>query len=103
MEWLEEIEEDLFDIARRLKEIDSRYRVYRNRKANRFEIYANGALQLATPFDRLDARTLELVKKTRLEYLNCLIDEIDKTNAQLQRDRDFAARARIITEVEKAL
>ena len=98
-----EIKEDLFDIAHRLKEIDARYRVYRNRKLNRFEIHANGALQIATPFDRLDARTLDLVRSTRLENAGRLIEEMDKENARLKRAEESAARERIMTEVEKAL
>lgn len=98
-----EIKEDLFDIAHRLKEIDARYRIYRNLKLNRFEIHANGALQIATPFDRLDARTLELVRRTRLECAGRLIEEMDEENARLKREEVRAARERIMTEVEKAL
>ena len=103
MDWLMEIKEDLFDIAHRLREIDVRYRVYRNLKLNRFEIHANGALQIATPFDRLDARTLDLVRSTRLEYAGRLIEEMDKENAKLKREEQNVARERIMTEVEKAL
>lgn len=103
MDWLVEIKEDLFDIAHRLKELDVRYRVYRNLRANRFEIHANGALQLATPFDRLDARTLDLVRKTRLENADRLIGEIDKSNARLKRAEEVATREKIMTEVEKVL
>ena len=103
MEWLREIKEDLFDIAHRLKEIDSRYRLYRNLKSNRFEIHANGALQVATPFDRLDVRTLDLVRSTRLENAGKLIEEMDKANAKLKRAEEIASRERILTEVEKAL
>ena len=103
MDGLVEIKEDLFDIAHRLKEIDVRYKVYRNLKLNRFEIHANGALQIATPFDRLDARTIDLVRSTRLENASRLIEEMDKSNARLKRAEENASRERIITEVEKAL
>lgn len=80
---LERIYSDLFDIATRLKEIDDRYELFRNRKLGRFEIYAQGVLQIAVPFDRLDARTLRLARETRLENMQKLIDSIEKENARL--------------------
>ena len=103
MDWLREIKEDLFDIAHRLREIDSRYRVYRNLKLNRFEIHANGVLQLAAPFDSLDARTLELVRSTRVENADRLIKDMEVRNGELKRARENAARERILTEVEKVI
>ena len=103
MDALRKIEGDLFDIADRLKEIDSRYELYRNLRANRFEIHANGALQIAVPFARLDARTLELARSTRLEYVDRLVADIEKSNAKLEKEAQSAARERIIGEVEKAL
>ena len=88
MDWLREIDEDLFDIAHRLREIDDRYRVYRNLKLNRFEIHANGVLQIAAPFDRLDARTLQLVRSTRLENAENIIKEMDAHNSRLKAEED---------------
>ena len=83
MAFLERIQNDLFDIADRLKEVDERYELYFNKKLRRFEIYANGALQLAVPFDRLDERTVVLARKTRLEYLEQLVESIEENNARL--------------------
>lgn len=103
MEGLLRIEEDLFDITRRLKEIDPRYEVYRNPKLNRFEVHANGALQIAVPFERLDARTVELVRSTRLEYAENMIRDMDRQNARLKESEERRTRERIMTEVEKAL
>ena len=103
MSALVKIEKDLFDIADRLKEIDDRYELYRNLTANRFEIHANGALQIAVPFARLDARTLDLARSTRLEYAERLIADIEKNNDRLEREARGRSRERIIEEVEKAL
>ena len=80
---LERIEHDLFDIASRLKEVDERYELYFNKSLGRYEIFANGVLQIAVPFDRLDARTVEFARKTRLENLQKLIENIDRENALL--------------------
>ena len=100
---LREIKEDLFNIAQRLKEIDGRYILYRNLRLNRFEIHANGALQIVVPYAELDARTLSLVRSTRLEYADKLIRQIDKENDMLQRAESEAKRTRIMEEVERAL
>lgn len=80
---LERIEHDLFDIASRLKEVDERYELFFNKSLGRYEIFANGVLQIAVPFDRLDARTVEFARKTRLENLQKLIENIDRENALL--------------------
>lgn len=98
-----EINGDLFDIAGRLKEIDSRYTVCRNVKLNRFEIYADGVLQIAVPFDRLDARTLELVRSTRLENAERLMEQIDQDNARLEKSLQKSRQDKLLARVEDAL
>lgn len=103
MNALRKIDSDLFDIASRLKEIDDRYELYRNLVLNRFEIHANGALQIAVPFARLDARTLDLARSTRMEYALRLIENMDKENNALQLAKSRAAQDRIMGEVDKAL
>ena len=85
MDCLEHIHNDLFDIADRLKEVDERYELYFNRKLGRFEIHANGALQIAVPFNRLDERTVVLARKTRLENLEKIVESIDRENARLDK------------------
>ncbi len=98
-----EINGDLFDIAGRLKEIDSRYTVCRNVKLNRFEIYADGVLQIAVPFDRLDARTVELVRSTRLENVGRLLEQINSDNERLEKASQISRRNELLARVEDAL
>lgn len=81
------VKDDLFHIAKRLRQIDSRYRVYFNRKYNRFEIHAQGAMQIALPFDRLDERSVEYVRKTRVENLEKLMREIEADNARAEKQK----------------
>lgn len=97
---LERITHDLFDIAKRLKEIDRRYKLFFNRKKNRYEIYANGAMQMALPFERLDARTLSYARKTRLENLEKIIAEIEKENARIEIENAKRSRNKILAAVE---
>lgn len=97
---LQRIRHDLFGIAKRLKSIDRRYELFFNRKKNRYEIYANGAMQMALPFERLDARTLTYARKTRLENLEKIIAEIEEENARLEIQKNRETRDRILAAEE---
>ena len=97
---LQRIRHDLFGIAKRLKSIDRRYELFFNRKKNRYEIYANGAMQMALPFERLDARTLTYARKTRLENLEKIIAEIEEENARLEIQKNCETRDKILAAEE---
>lgn len=97
---LQRIRHDLFGIAKRLKSIDRRYELFFNRKKNRYEIYANGAMQMALPFERLDARTLTYARKTRLENLEKIIAEIEEENARLESQKTRETRDKILAAEE---
>lgn len=87
MPYLTVIANDLFDIASRLKEIDDGYFVCYNRKASRYEVHNNrqkgSTFCLAVPYDALDARTVELVRKTRVENACKLLEEMERANSAL--------------------
>ncbi len=97
---LQRIRHDLFGIAKRLKSIDRRYELFFNRKKNRYEIYANWAMQMALPFERLDARTLTYARKTRLENLEKIIAEIEEENARLEIQKTLETRDKILAAEE---
>lgn len=97
---LQRIRHDLFGIAKRLKSIDRRYELFFNRKKNRYEIYANGAMQMTLPFERLDARTLTYARKTRLENLEKIIAEIEEENARLEIQKNRETRDKILAAEE---
>lgn len=88
MKGLVKIEKDLFSICDRLKEIDGRYELFRNTVAHRFEVYIEKALQFVVPFQRLDARTLEFARKTRVERREQIVREIDERNARLEKQKE---------------
>ena len=79
---------DLFDISARVKEIDSCYFVVRNYKTGKFELHAAGqkgsTLALKLPFERLDARTVDLARKTRRERMDKLLAEMERENGKLK-------------------
>lgn len=74
---------DLFDIAARIKEIDDGYEVYYDKSFGRYEIWKNNRLQIAVPYESLDARTLTLTRQTRVERIKTLMDEIEENNIRL--------------------
>ena len=88
MNGLVKIEKDLFSICDRLKEIDGRYEVFRNTIAHRFEVYIERALQFVVPFHRLDARTLDFARRTRIERRRQILKEIDEHNARVEKQKE---------------
>lgn len=100
---LVKVRDDLFHIARRLKQIDRDYELFFNRKAKRFEVYAKGAMQIALPFDRLDARCLRYARKTRIENLNAVMDEIERNNAAIDAAKEKSARDKVFAITEELL
>ena len=95
MKGLVKIEKDLFSICDRLKEIDERYEVFRNKISHRFEVYVGKALQFVVPFQRLDARTLDFARKTRIERRQQIVKEIDERNAkiEMQKEKEILEKA----------
>lgn len=83
------IEEDLFDIVNRLREIDEEYFVVFDEKRDCFEIHNSkqeNTYCLTVPFDKLDGRTIDLVKCTSVEYSDNIIDDIDNNNNKIEEN-----------------
>ncbi len=80
------ITNDVFDIARRVREIDSSYRIVFDNKRKKFKLYGDprNSYIMTLPFSRLDARTVEYVRKTRVERLDAIIAEIEANNKALE-------------------
>ncbi len=83
----QKIENDLFLIADRLREVDSSYVLYFNQKLKRYEIFSNGALQIVVPFKNLDERTVVHARKTRVENREKLIREIEEYNQKIEKEK----------------
>lgn len=88
--YLTPIKEDLFDVAKRLRQIDANYRLYFNQLLGRFEVHNHAqrgnSLAVVVPYDKLDARTITLVRKTRVENAKRLLAEMEKANAKAEND-----------------
>jgi hypothetical protein len=89
--YLIRIRGDLFDVASRLKEIDGRYFPVYNKKYGRFEIHCaedGHSVACILPFDRLDGRTIEYVRETRVENIGKLVGEIEKNNERIADSKE---------------
>lgn len=100
------IKNDLFSIARRIKEIDRNYRIAFNTLTDKFEVHnvrQPDTLCLVLPYDRLDARTIQLVRKTRVSRADELIEEMERSNQQLEKDQEYAIKQKVMAQVEEVL
>ncbi len=77
---LVEINNDIYFINSRIKEIDKNYQIYFNTAKKSFEIHnreqIGGSYCLTVPYSLLDARTIEYVRETRVENRKELFEKI---------------------------
>lgn len=88
--YLERIGGDVYYISERIKAIDDGYFIVRNKRLGRFEVHneknRGNSYCLAVPYVELDARTLELVLRTRAERARKEFARLERENALLQRE-----------------
>lgn len=85
------IKSDLFNISKRIKQIDKKYFIVFNKKTTKFEVHYqrnSSTLEIVLPFDRLDKRTLDFVLKTKMENKKKLIEEMEKNNQKLEDEKN---------------
>lgn len=84
------IKNDLFDIASRIKKINSGYFIVYNYKKSRFEVHNKNqpanTLSLVSPYHKLDVRLLHLVQKTSINNASKVLKEIEKTNEKITKN-----------------
>lgn len=87
MDKLRLISGNCFDIPFRVRELDDDYRLYYNVKNNVIELHNlrhKPTFQLVLPYKQLDARTVEYVRRTRVDKMLDEIDGIDEYNRNLE-------------------
>ena len=104
--YLRMIEEDLYDISRRLKEIDDGYFLVFNFLKDRYEVhhmYRKNTFQFSVPYPELDCRTLKLAYETRVERMEELLRKMEQENAETERRSEEKQKKRIRRECEESL
>ena len=102
-----EVKGDLYSIADRLKEIDDGYFIFYSYKNKRYEVHNSNqrgqTLSLILPYPVLDERAVRLVRKTRVERVKSLIEEMDRENERLEREKTKALISKKQNALENAL
>lgn len=84
-----EIESDCLDVIERIKEIDKDYFVVFNLDKRKFELHNRSQWKnsycLTFPFDTLDVRCLDYVKKTSAKNAEALFAEMEIENEILRK------------------
>lgn len=82
---------NVFNIPERLRELDPGYFVLRNHERKTFEIHhrdqPHNTYCLTVPYKELDARTLQLVRKTRISNLEKILLEMEETNQKISKEQ----------------
>ena len=84
-----EIKSDVFDIVKRLKSLNSSYRLFYNKKSKKYTLYQikNNLTPkiycLTFPFDSIDERMIEYTLKSEVQNRKAYLEEIEKSNALL--------------------
>lgn len=100
------VENDLFDIANRIKAIDEDLFVCFNCKSHRFELHNSrfkNSFQLQLPFDRLDCRTLDYAFETHIKNRKALMEATDRFNLEVEKRRNEQICASVLQSVQTRL
>lgn len=92
---LKKITSDTHDIVSRIREIDANYFVVYNTRRKGFEVHnsaQNNTFCLTVPYPQLDCRTIELTLRTRREFLDKLLAEMEENNARIEREQSAKVR-----------
>lgn len=83
-----EIKQDLYNICKRLKQIDSSYFVMYNKSTSKYEIHSSeqygNTYALTIPYNKLDKRAIDYCLSTRRENYLKLIKEMEINNQKLE-------------------
>ena len=100
-----EINNDIYFIKQRIKEMDEGYKIFYNTKRKKYEIHnvnqIGNSYALTVPYNILDNRTVEFVKKTRIENRNALFEEIEKNNKTFELQTQKETKNLIESEINK--
>ena len=79
---------DVFNISKRIKDIDKNYYVVYNTSKQKFEIHNSKqygtSYCLTIPFNKLDERTLKYVRRTQSANIDEILDQIENDNKKIE-------------------
>ena len=103
-----QIYNDVYNISKRIKDIDKNYYIVFNTSKHKFEVHnsnQNGSSYCLTiPYDELDERSLNYVLKTQSVNIDEILNEIENDNnlrEGAKKSSAFSQIAELINDVEK--
>lgn len=82
------IESDVFDIAKRVKQINENYYILFDTSKQKFELHSKeqqNSYCFSYPFQNLDNRFLDLVYTTNIKYIDNIMEDIDNNNREIEK------------------
>lgn len=96
------ITHDVYEISKRIKDIDKNYYIVYDTLNNKFEVHNSSQLDttycLTLPFSELDERTLNYVAKTRCVNIENILNEIENNN-KIQESADKSSVLKEFNEI----
>ncbi len=83
------IESDVFDITKRIKEIDDGYFICYNLKQKKYELHNQNqehSYCLTIPYRNLDDRIIDLINMTKVANIDNIIADIDRNNSIVEQN-----------------
>ena len=81
------INNDVFEITKRIKDIDDGYYVVFDTRKNHYELHNKNqpyTYCLTYPYDNLDSRMIDMILYTNIDNIDNIVNEIDKNNANIE-------------------
>lgn len=85
------IESDVFDIVKRIKEIDDGYYILFDLNKQKFEVHnckQSSSYCFTYPYDNLDERVFEMIYATNSKFIDKIIEDIDKNNTKIEKNNE---------------
>ena len=97
-----QIENDVYNISKRIKNINRDYYVVYNTSKNKFEVYNSSQIGssycLSLPFTQLDERTITHVRKTQSSNLDEILEQIENNN-NIRESANYSAFSSVMDEI----
>lgn len=100
------IENDLFGIADRLKNIDNNYAVFYNSKNGKFELHnmrLRPTIQIVLPYSQLDKRAVDYALRTQVGVVLKEILSIDAHNQKIAEECEKNKFDEVTRKLESAI
>ena len=97
------ITHDVYNIANRIKDIDSGYYIVYDTSKGVFEVHNSDQCDttycVTLPYNTLDVRTLEYVNKTRVTNIENILEDIDRENMRYEN----AEKSRVLSQFNESM